>query len=101
GFGTGKRELPGAGVRVEQLALRRRAQQRLVLVLSVQVHEELAAGLELRKRRGVPVDEATRAPRAVDRAAQDDAPRIALEPGLSDESLQRRMLRRVKLGRQI
>src|SRR5262245_17166762 len=48
----------GTGVGIEQRALCRRAQQRLVLVLAVDVDEKFAGRLELRERRLAAVDEA-------------------------------------------
>src|SRR5262245_14842576 len=66
-----------AGVRVEQLALRGRAQQRLVLVLAVDVDQEFACLAQLRERRGVTVDEATRAASAIDGSSQNDGAGVA------------------------
>ncbi len=73
-------------MRVEQLALRGGAQERLVGVLAVQVDQPFARIFQLRERGGVAVDEAARAAGAVDRAAQHQLARIAgqvalLEPG--------------------
>ena len=78
------RERLGAGVRIEQLALRRRAQQRLVRVLAMQVEEPFAGFLELRERRRMAVDETARAAGAVERAAQHQASRIADEIALGE-----------------
>src|SRR5438046_8269229 len=69
----------GGGVRVQELALRRGAQQRLVRVLAVQVDQPLARLLELSKGRGMAVDEAARAAGAVDRAPQDQLAGVASE----------------------
>jgi hypothetical protein len=66
-------------VRIEQVALRRRAQQRLVLVLAVDIHQVFAGFAQLRKRRGMAVDEAARASRLVNGSAQDDAAWIAFK----------------------
>jgi hypothetical protein len=71
------RERLAAGMGIEQLALRGGAQQRLVRMLPVDVHEQLARLPELRQRGGVPVDEAAGAPGAVEAAAQDQQPRVA------------------------
>src|SRR5262249_23515750 len=75
-----------AAVRIEQLALRGGAQQRLVLVLAVDVDQELARLAQLRKRRGVAVDEAARAAGAIEGSPQDDSAGIArqicfIQPG--------------------
>src|SRR2546422_2312090 len=65
------RERFGAGVRVQELALRRGAQQRLMRMLAVKVDEPFAGFLQLSEGRGMAVDEAARASGAVDRAPQD------------------------------
>ena len=87
--GAGKRQFTGPGVGVEQLALRGRAQQGLVLVLAVDVHQVLAGFPQLRERRGMAVDEAARAAGTVDGPAQYDGVRIAFESGLAEESFER------------
>ena len=59
------------GVRVEQRALRRRLQQRLVRVLAVHVEEQLAQRLEPAHGHRTRVDEGPRAPVGGDHAAHD------------------------------
>src|SRR4051812_5855812 len=86
GFRRLAHELGRAGMRVEDLALRRGAKQRLVLMLAVQVDEALSRLAELRERRGMAVDEAARSPRGIDGSSENDLARIAgqfplLEPG--------------------
>ena len=53
-------------IRIEQFALRRRTQKRLVFVLAVDVDEELTGLPQLRERHRGAVDEAARASAAVD-----------------------------------
>ena len=67
---------------VEEVSLRGRAQQRLVRVLAVDIHQELARLAQLRQRGGVAVDEAARAPGRVDRAPEQHAPGIACKVSL-------------------
>ncbi len=74
----------GAGMRVEQLALRGSAQQRLVRMLAVQVEQPFAGFLELGKRGGVAVDEAARPAGAVDRAAQNQLAGVAGQVALGE-----------------
>jgi hypothetical protein len=58
GLGAGIGELARAGMRIEKRALRRRPQQRLVLVLAMNVEQEFARFPQLGQRRGMPVHEA-------------------------------------------
>jgi len=74
----------GTGMRVEQLALRGGAQQRLMRMLAVQVEQPFAGFLELRQRRRVAVDEAARAAGAVDRAAQNQLAGVAGQVALGE-----------------
>ena len=74
----------GVGMRVEQLALRGGAQQRLVRMLAVQIEQPFAGFLELRKRRGMSVDEAARAAGAVERAAQNQLAGVAGQVALGE-----------------
>src|SRR5687768_18594808 len=72
-----------------------------MLVLAVDVNQEFAGSLELRERRRVAVDEAARAPGAVDGPSQDHAAGIAgeirlLQPG--EEAPVRRIENRRELG---
>jgi hypothetical protein len=77
-------ELLGAGVRVEQAALRRRPQKRLVRVLAVDVDQEFAGLPQLSEGSRMAVDEAARAPCPVDGPSEDQAARIAGEVVLVD-----------------
>ena len=61
GTGNLAHQILDTRMRIEERALRSRAQERLVLVLAVDVDKILARRLELREGRGVAVDEAARA----------------------------------------
>jgi hypothetical protein len=98
GRGAVARQRLTTAVRVQELALRGRPQQRLVLVLAVDVHQVLARLAQLRERGHVAVDEAARAPTALQRAAQDQAPGIALQLALGEPRGQRRARIQVELG---
>ena len=67
------------GIAIEQLALRRRAQQRLVLVLAVDIDQVFADILELLQGRGPAVDERARAARRFDDPAQQAFAVVARE----------------------
>jgi hypothetical protein len=73
------RQILRAGVRVQQLALRRGPQQRLVQMLAVDVQQVGARVRQLRQRRRVPVDEAARAPAAIQRAPQQQRAGVSRE----------------------
>ncbi len=77
GIGGRCREFLRTGMRIEQLALRRGAQQRLVLVLAVDIDQVLSGFPRLCQGGGVAVDEAARASRAIDGPSQDDLARIS------------------------
>ena len=81
-----------AGVAVQQVALRAGAQQRLVLVLPVDVEQEFARLAHLLHGGAAPVDEAARAPAAVHHAAQQAHALVALQFLLLQPLLQLRRI---------
>ena len=74
----------GPGMRVEELALGSGAKERLVRVLAMEIEQPLARFLELGERPDMAVDEAARAPGAIDRAPQHELARIAGEIALGE-----------------
>jgi hypothetical protein len=95
------RQVLRARMRIEQRALRGRPQQRLVLVLAVDVDQVLAGGFELRERGGMAVDEAARAAAAVDGAPDNQRAGIAGEIRLNQPIGQRRFVFDFKFRRQL
>src|SRR6185503_16891276 len=93
-------EVLGAGVGVEQGALRRGTQQRLVLVLAVDVDQVFTGGLELAERRRVAVDEAARAAGAIDGPAQEHGAGVAGKVGFLQPS-RKRLAGRIEFRREL
>ena len=94
-------ELLGTGLRIEQVALRGGAQQRLVRVLAVNVDQVLAGLFQLGQRRGMAVDEAARAAGTIDGSSQNDLTRVAAQVTLGEPRGQRALGIDIEFGRQL
>ena len=73
------RSRPQPGVPVKEFPLGIRSYERLMGVLSVNIHQTIADFAHLRNRRGPTVDECARPSAGVDNPPQDQPPGIALE----------------------
>jgi hypothetical protein len=90
--------LSETAVRVQQLALRRRPRERLVLVLAVYVHQELAELAQLGQRRRPAVDIAPRASAGLDDAAHEAGALVARQVVVRQPAPRRRLPGRIELA---
>ena len=87
-----------SGIGIEQRALRRRAQQRLVFVLAVNIDQMLARLAQLRERHGAAVDERARAAAAVDHAPHQTRAIVTRKFVVGEPGLQRLERSGLELG---